>query len=236
MLTTEFCHRPTDNFSLFELQMSSEPSTRKWCYLISIDAFVILFATKDIRLWGPLVIWLRFKKFGPNIMFDVGFYPFTIWLKCNTTLIRGSELLISNNTFLADGSIVAYNIRLGSIEAVWMLGVIDEIQMPMKETDRNPILVDKKKCKPLHRNDRLYKFQKDQSLLGEEKFAYDYDLFKSQIKVCLELWKVEQEASFTPVEDRWKCCYCQFEFVCPAVLKLEITPIPSQADSDNTPS
>ena len=80
-------------------------------------------------------------------MFDVGFYPFTIWLKCNTTLIRGSELLISNNTFLADGSIVAYNIRLGSIEAVWMLGVIDEIQMPMKETDRNPILVDKKKCK-----------------------------------------------------------------------------------------
>ena len=62
--------------------------------------------------------------------------------KCNTTLIRGSELLISNNTFLADGSIVAYNIRLGFIEAVWMLGVIDEIQMPMKETDRNPILVD----------------------------------------------------------------------------------------------
>lgn len=208
---------------------------------------------------------------------------------------------------------------LGFIEGVWMVGVIDEIQMPLKETNRNPILVDTKTrardtlpAESQKRNGRLqlmcykflwdnlaadnfpstqfydffslnsdcvlseeiiektsnagfpaktlddlvtyfrntwnmlppshnqlllrYEFQKDQSLLGEEKFAYDHDLFKSQIEVCLEFWKGEREASFTPVEERWKCRYCQFESVCPAVLKPEITPIPSQTDSNNIPS
>ncbi|KAH9660957.1 exonuclease V [Citrus sinensis] len=220
---------------------------------------------------------------------------------------------------LVYGPIVAYNIRLGFIKGVWMVGVIDEIQMPVKETARNPILVDTKTraqytlpAESQKRNGRLqlmcykymwdnlaadnfpsmqfydffslnsdcilseeiiektsnagfpaktlgdlvkyfrnmwnmlpashnqlllrYEFQKDQSLLGEEKFAYDYDLFNSQIEVCLEFWKGEREASFTPLEDRWKCRYCQFESVCPAVLKPEITPIPSQTDCNNTPS
>ncbi|KAL9413062.1 hypothetical protein AB3S75_041687 [Citrus x aurantiifolia] len=208
---------------------------------------------------------------------------------------------------------------LGFIKGVWMVGVIDEIQMPVKETARNPILVDTKTraqytlpAESQKRNGRLqlmcykymwdnlaadnfpsmqfydffslnsdcilseeiiektfnagfpaktlgdlvkyfrnmwnmlpashnqlllrYEFQKDQSLLGEEKFAYDYDLFNSQIEVCLEFWKGERGASFTPLEDRWKCRYCQFESVCPAVLKPEITPIPSQTDCNNTPS
>lgn len=206
---------------------------------------------------------------------------------------------------------------LGFIGGVWMVGVIDEIQMPVEETDRNPILVDTKTrarytlpAESQKRNGRFqlmcykymwdnlaadnfpsmqfydffslnsdcvlseeiiektsnagfqaktlgdlvtyfrntwnmlppsynqlllrYEFQKDQSLLGEEKFAYNHDLFKSQIDVCLEFWKGEREASFTPVEDRWKCRHCQFESVCPAVLKPEITPIPSQTDSNNT--
>ncbi|KAK3206058.1 hypothetical protein Dsin_020104 [Dipteronia sinensis] len=34
--------------------------------------------------------------------------------------------------------------RFGFIEGVWMVGVIDEIQMPVNETDRNPIIVDLK--------------------------------------------------------------------------------------------
>lgn len=41
-------------------------------------------------------------------------------------------------------TIVAYGIRIGFAEGVWMVGVIDEIRIPATETDRNPILVDTK--------------------------------------------------------------------------------------------
>ena len=41
-------------------------------------------------------------------------------------------------------TIIAYGIRIGFAEGVWMVGVIDEIRIPATETDRNPILVDTK--------------------------------------------------------------------------------------------
>ncbi|XP_044482623.1 exonuclease V, chloroplastic isoform X2 [Mangifera indica] len=185
----------------------------------------------------------------------------------------------------------------GFIEGVWMVGVIDEIRMPIKETHGSPILVDTKtrvretlpsesqrrnrrlqlmcyKCmwdnlaaggfpprqffnyfslnpdhvlseeirksstdagypaktledivtfymntwnmlQPTH--DQLllrYEFQKDESLVVEEKFSYDQNWLKSQIQNCLEFWKGEREANYTPVEERWKCQFCQFARMC----------------------
>ncbi|KAE8731589.1 putative nutrient reservoir [Hibiscus syriacus] len=52
--------------------------------------------------------------------------------------------------------------------------------------------------------------QKDQSILGEDQFAYDPEWLKNQIKNNLELWLGEREASYTPEEERWKCRHCQF--------------------------
>lgn len=39
---------------------------------------------------------------------------------------------------------VAYEIRIGFAEGVWMVGVIDEICMPATETNMNPKLIDTK--------------------------------------------------------------------------------------------
>ncbi|XP_039065994.1 exonuclease V, chloroplastic [Hibiscus syriacus] len=66
--------------------------------------------------------------------------------------------------------------------------------------------------------DRLllrYELQKDQSVIGEDQFAYDPEWLKNQIKINLELLLGEREASYTPEEERWKCRHCQFASVCP---------------------
>lgn len=36
------------------------------------------------------------------------------------------------------------NHRIGLVEDVWMVGVVDEVRMPVAESNRNPILVDTK--------------------------------------------------------------------------------------------
>ncbi|XP_027345392.1 exonuclease V, chloroplastic-like [Abrus precatorius] len=188
---------------------------------------------------------------------------------------------------------------IGFAEDTWMVGVIDEIRMPLIENHHNPILIDTKTrardtlpAEPQRRNGRLqlmcykylwdnlvtdnfpskkfftyfglnpqhnlcedlkmigadsgfsastlddvvryyrntcsmlapahdqlllrYEYQKDHSLLGEDKFAYDSDWLKNQIRCCLEFWHGEREATYTPEEERWKCRFCQFGTVCPA--------------------
>ncbi|XP_047173259.1 exonuclease V, chloroplastic-like [Vigna umbellata] len=188
---------------------------------------------------------------------------------------------------------------IGFAEDIWMVGVIDEIRMPLKQNDHNPILIDTKTrardtlpAEPQRRNGRLqlmcykylwdnlvadnfpsnifftyfglnpqhnlcedlkvtsadsgfsastlddvvryyrntcrmlapahdqlllrYEYQKDHSLLGEDKFTYDHDWLTNQIRSCLEFWLGEQEATYPPEDERWKCGYCQFAPVCPA--------------------
>ncbi|KAL2488833.1 Exonuclease V [Forsythia ovata] len=60
-----------------------------------------------------------------------------------------------------------------------------------------------------------YELQEDQSLLGEDQFAYDSEWLKGQVKSSLEFWLGEREASYTPMEERWKCKFCKFTTVCP---------------------
>ncbi|CAJ1979349.1 unnamed protein product [Sphenostylis stenocarpa] len=200
---------------------------------------------------------------------------------------------------------------IGFAEDIWIVGVIDEIRMPLTGNDHNPILIDTKTrardtlpAEPQRRNGRLqlmcykylwdnlvadnfpskifytyfglnsqhnlcedlkvtsadsgfsattlddvvryyrntcrmlapahdqlllrYEYQKDHSLLGEDKFAYDHDWLKNQIRLCLEFWLGEQEATYTPEEERWKCRYCQFGAVCPAYNDSEGTKAPKK--------
>ncbi|XP_030503100.2 exonuclease V, chloroplastic [Cannabis sativa] len=184
------------------------------------------------------------------------------------------------------------------VEGVWIVGVIDEIRMPITETDKHPLLVDTKTrvrptlpSEPQRRNGRFqlmcykrmwdslvsdnfptkkffdfynlnpynnlseeivdrtrnvgfpaqtledvmkyysntcsvlplaydnmllrYESQQDNSLLGEDEFAYDLDWLQKQIHVSLEFWHGKREASYTPEEERWKCRFCQFANECP---------------------
>ncbi|KAM7280879.1 hypothetical protein ACFE04_008013 [Oxalis oulophora] len=179
------------------------------------------------------------------------------------------------------------------VEGVWVVGVIDEIRMPIEETSRSPLLVDTKTrvrdtfpSEPQRRNGRLqlmcykylwdnlvagnlqwtqffdffaldrysplsdeiiemtansgcpsktlddmvkyfrnacsmlpladselllrYELQKDNSMIGEDKFTYNSDFLESQIHTSLEFWRGERQPSYAAVDERWKCRFCQF--------------------------
>ena len=66
-----------------------------------------------------------------------------------------------------------------------------------------------------------YEYQEDQSLIGEDQFAYDADWLNNQLKSCLEFWRGEREPSYAAEEERWKCNFCSFYSQCPANSKLD---------------
>ncbi|CAN0911548.1 Exonuclease V, chloroplastic [Linum grandiflorum] len=73
-------------------------------------------------------------------------------------------------------------------------------------------------CILLPADDRMllrYELQKDNSLLCEDVFIYEFDWVKSQIQASLEFWLSKREAGCTPEDERWKCRFCQFADVCP---------------------
>ncbi|XP_057454293.1 exonuclease V, chloroplastic-like [Lotus japonicus] len=61
-----------------------------------------------------------------------------------------------------------------------------------------------------------YEYQKDHSLIGEDKFAYDSEWLKSQMHRCIEVWLGKRETTYVPEEENWKCRFCQFATVCDA--------------------
>ncbi|PIA38639.1 hypothetical protein AQUCO_02700099v1 [Aquilegia coerulea] len=187
---------------------------------------------------------------------------------------------------------------IGYLEGVWMVGVIDEIRLPINESVQSPFLVENKTrsrdtlpAEAQKRNSKLqlmcykymwdnivtsnfpasrfytfyglnshyilsqevqdlaaasgfpantlddivmyyrntcavlppshnellirYEFQRDHSLLGEEKFTYDPAWLMSQLRCSLEFWLGEQEASYVSPDERWKCRFCNFATICP---------------------
>ncbi|XP_022730596.1 exonuclease V, chloroplastic-like [Durio zibethinus] len=80
-----------------------------------------------------------------------------------------------------------------------------------------------------------YELQKDQSVLGEDQFAYDPDWLKKQIRGSLEFWLGERDASYTPEEERWKCRHCQFRSICPGNPNPN-SPRSSSSSDDSSPS
>ncbi|XP_059626747.1 exonuclease V, chloroplastic-like [Cornus florida] len=220
--------------------------------------------------------------------------------------VKFMKFILGANQLLLDGLTRELPL-IGFVKGVWMVGVIDEIRMPVTENERNPILVETKTrvqatipSEPQRRNGRLqlmcykylwdnlvsdhfpsrqffesftlnphyilskeirentsnsgfpaetlddlvryfrntwcmlppahdqlllrYEFQEDQSLLGEDQFAYDSDWLNGQIQCSLEFWQGERKANYTPEEERWKCKFCEFAEVCPANISRHDTP------------
>lgn len=77
-----------------------------------------------------------------------------------------------------------------------------------------------------------YESQKDHSLLGEDKFAYDGKWLKNEIQSCLKFWLGEEEARYTPEDERWKCRFCQYASDCPAYTDTECR-VPYETSVDN---
>ncbi|KAL3518342.1 hypothetical protein ACH5RR_020931 [Cinchona calisaya] len=214
----------------------------------------------------------------------------------DTWAVKFLNFILGANQLLFDG--LTRELPLVTFEeGLWMVGVIDEIRMPVTETERYPTLVDTKTrkqsklpTKAQQRNGRLqlmcykrlwdnlvadkfpsgqffdffalnphfilsreirehtaksgfpaetlndlvayyrntccmlppaqdqlllrYEWQEDQSLIGEDQFAYDADWLNNQLKFCLEFWLGEREPSYTPEEERWKCKVCSFYSQC----------------------
>ncbi|XP_050292621.1 exonuclease V, chloroplastic-like isoform X2 [Quercus robur] len=232
--------------------------------------------------------------------------------------VKLTNFIIGANQLLLDGLTRELPL-IGFAEGVWMVGMVDEVRMPVTETDRNPILVDIKTrvqdtlpAEPQRRNGRLqlmcykylwdnlvadsfpskqffdffsldpyytlckeirentaksgfpvetlddvvrcyrnicsklspakhelllrYEYQKDNSVLGEDRFAYDSDWLKSQIMSCLEFWLGEREANCTPKEERWKCWFCEFSCDCPTNTNPDSTQGPITDNPNSTPS
>lgn len=79
-----------------------------------------------------------------------------------------------------------------------------------------------------------YELQEDQSLLGEDEFAYDLDLVKNQINSCLEFWMGKREAGYPPMDELWKCKFCKFASVCP--INSDLNDSPRKTVSEEIPS
>ncbi|XP_026418480.1 exonuclease V, chloroplastic-like isoform X1 [Papaver somniferum] len=64
-----------------------------------------------------------------------------------------------------------------------------------------------------------YEYQVDNSLLGEETFAYDSDSFQSLMKNFLEFVGGQRDASYVSKDENWKCRICSYASVCPSCTK-----------------
>ncbi|KAK4765016.1 hypothetical protein SAY86_026106 [Trapa natans] len=125
--------------------------------------------------------------------------------------VRFMNFITGANQLLFDGLTRELPL-IGFIQGAWMVGVLDQIQIPVSEPDRPPILID---TKTRVRNE--YELQKDHSLLGEHLFEYDLEFVEGQIKTSLEFWLGGREATYTPKEERWKCRSCQFALMRPVI-------------------
>ncbi|XP_019441456.1 PREDICTED: exonuclease V, chloroplastic-like isoform X2 [Lupinus angustifolius] len=61
-----------------------------------------------------------------------------------------------------------------------------------------------------------YEYQKNRSLIDEDKFSYDDGWIKNKIKNCLEFWLGGRDANYVADEEEWKCEFCDFVNDCPA--------------------
>ncbi|CAL0316389.1 unnamed protein product [Lupinus luteus] len=61
-----------------------------------------------------------------------------------------------------------------------------------------------------------YEYQKDRSLIDEDKFSYDDVWLKNKIRNCLEFWVGGRDATYAADEEEWKCGFCDYVNDCPA--------------------
>ncbi|KAJ7298543.1 hypothetical protein O6H91_Y552700 [Diphasiastrum complanatum] len=62
-----------------------------------------------------------------------------------------------------------------------------------------------------------YEWQADQSILGEDEFPFELEWCTDRLKWHLEYWQGQRPATFVADDEHWKCNFCSFAGVCPAV-------------------
>ncbi|VAI71152.1 unnamed protein product [Triticum turgidum subsp. durum] len=157
--------------------------------------------------------------------------------------VKFMNFIVGSNQLLFNGMTRELPV-IGVVEGSWMVGIIDELRMPVDGISFHPILVDTKTrfkatipSEAQKRNGRLqlmcykitchtlsrsqeqlslrYELQEDHSLLEEYQFSYDAQWFKGQIQEALNFWRGAREAKYVTEEEGWKCKFCKFVPSCP---------------------
>lgn len=67
-----------------------------------------------------------------------------------------------------------------------------------------------------------YEWQADRSLLGQDEFDIEREWLDLRINWHLEFWHGLREPAYVPEDETWKCRYCTFAELCPAVQALSL--------------
>lgn len=80
-----------------------------------------------------------------------------------------------------------------------------------------------------------YEWQADRSLLGQDEFDIEREWLDLRIGWHLEFWHGLREPAYVPEDETWKCRYCTFAELCPAVQALSLGNEPKKEDQVNKP-
>lgn len=75
-----------------------------------------------------------------------------------------------------------------------------------------------------------YEWQADRSLLGQDEFDIEREWLDLRIGWHLEFWHGLREPAYVPEDETWKCRYCAFAELCPAVQALSLGNEPKKED------
>jgi exonuclease V len=77
-----------------------------------------------------------------------------------------------------------------------------------------------------------YEWQADRSLLGQDEFDIEREWLDLRIGWHLEFWHGLREPAYVPEDETWKCRYCAFAELCPAVQALNLGNEPNKVDQN----
>lgn len=79
-----------------------------------------------------------------------------------------------------------------------------------------------------------YEWQADRSLLGQDEFYIEREWLDLRIGWHLEFWHGLREPAYVPEDETWKCRYCAFAELCPAVQALSLGTEPKKVDQNSS--
>lgn len=78
-----------------------------------------------------------------------------------------------------------------------------------------------------------YEWQADRSLLGQDEFDIEREWLDLRVGWHLEFWHGLREPAYVPEDETWKCRYCTFSELCPAVQALSLGSEPKQVNQNS---
>jgi hypothetical protein len=77
-----------------------------------------------------------------------------------------------------------------------------------------------------------YEWQAYRSLLGQDEFYIEREWLDLRIGWHLEFWHGLREPAYVPEDETWKCRYCAFAELCPAVQALSLETEPKKVEKN----